>query len=120
VKRVDPSDPANLAKLPRWAQQEIERLTRNEAHYAAKLRAGPEDSDTFADPYSDSARRPLGRGTTIEFVLGQDRFGRDKRINVRTEAQHDGTVVLDVSGSNSRIAVLPRASNSIEIVHRDE
>ena len=107
-----------IAKLPKWARQEIERLEKNVAHYVAQLTAGDGDSDTFANPYS-TAKRPLGRGTTIEFVLGQDRFGRDKRIRVRTETRHDGTVVLDVSGGYG-IVVLPRASNSIEIVHRDE
>jgi hypothetical protein len=113
VKRVDPAAPENLAKLPRWARMEIERLTRNEEYYIAKLKEGPEDSDTFADPYS-AAKRPLGRGTTIEFVLGQDEFGLDLRIRARTETQHDGTVYLDVNGSDG-LVVQPRASNSVEI-----
>ena len=113
MKRIDPNDPANLAKLPRWAQQEIDRLKRNEEHYLKKLNAGPEDSDTFADPYA-SGKRPLGRGTLIEFVLGQNKHGRDQSVRVRTEQLRDGTVLLNVSGSDG-LTVYPRASNSIEI-----
>lgn len=102
-----------IAKLPKWARQEIERLEKNVAHYIAQLVAGDEDSDTFANPHS-TAKRPLGRGTSIEFVLGQDKRGHDLAIRVRTESLRDGTAMLDVSGSDG-LNVLPRASNRIEI-----
>lgn len=106
---------ARIASLPKWARQEIERLQRNEAAHVALLTAGPEDSDTFADPYGHT--RPLGRGTTIVFRLG-DGDGRDSDIRIRTEVLRDGRTVLDVNGGVGGLAVFPRASNSVEIGSR--
>lgn len=105
--------PERLASLPKWARQEIERLQRNEEHYVAQLAAGPEDSDTFADPYSE-ARRPLGRGTTIQFVLGQNKYGHDMKIQARLEQKSDGSMLLDIN-AGGLLQVFPRAANSIEI-----
>lgn len=98
------------ARLPVWAQREIERLERDLASARAKLAVGPEDSDTFADPYS-ADRRPLGRGTTIEFVLDDDR----DRIRVRLDQDSRGRVYLDVNASSSCLTLQPRSSNAIEI-----
>lgn len=97
--------PHNITKLPKWAQNEIQRLTRDLEDARSQLRAGPEDSDTFADPYS-SAPRPLGKGPTIDFVFGEH-WG--EQFQARLEGK-----VLRVNGGNS-IAVLPRASNLVEI-----
>ena len=93
----------DITKLPKWAQAEIERLTRDLESAYAKLNVGPEDSDTFADPYSE-ARQPLGKGTSIVFEFGE---GHGKRINARLEGE-----TLVVQGGDSLI-VQPRASNSI-------
>jgi hypothetical protein len=97
----------DISGLPKWAQTEIQRLQRNESSYIARLSAGPEDSDTFADPYSD-ARRPLGKGTSIEFDLD------GTKVRVRLDRTHDGTPYLDVNGVDG-LAVYPRASNSVMI-----
>ena len=98
----------DITKLPMWAQSEIQRLTQDLAAANAKLSVGPEDSDTFADPYSDSARRPLGRGTLIQFGVE-----RGERMLVRWE---DGK--LQVSSDGMGLAVQPRAANSVDIVAR--
>jgi hypothetical protein len=95
----------DLTRLPKWAQREIERLTRDVEHYKARLEVGPEDSDTFASPYSDAAT-PLGVGTVIEFRFGE-RW--DAKIMARLEGDR-----LIVSGG-SRIAVFPNASNVVEV-----
>lgn len=96
----------DVTKLPKWARQEIERLERDLANANAKLSAGPEDSDTFADAYSRQAQRPLGKGTVVEFRFGEH-WGQKFRARLE-----DGR--LKVSGGNS-IAVHPRASNVVEI-----
>ena len=100
----------DVTKLPKWAQQEIERLERDVEHFQATLSVGPDDSNTFADPYS-SAPRPLGHGTTIEFVMTDG-----TRIRVRAERNSVSGAYdrIDVNGGDT-IAVLPRAANSVEI-----
>jgi hypothetical protein len=106
----------SIENLPRWARAEITRLRADLAAYTARLNAGPADSDTFADPFS-KARRPLGRGTNIEFVLDSDspwQAGVPSEIRCRIDVGHDGVPFLDVNGNGS-IEVRPRASNAIEI-----
>lgn len=99
----------NIESLPKWAQAEISRLQHDLKWLEAKLSAGPEDSRTFADPYSD-APRPLGLDPTIEFRLGEGE-ARGKRIRVKIS--EDGEV-LEISGDDS-IHIQPRSSNSIQI-----
>jgi len=96
------------SKLPKWAQREIERQERDIAYLQGKLAAGPENSDTFADPYSEGAMRPLGRGTTVEF-----RINPQSKIRCRVMNTHRGPV-LDVNGDVG-IYIEPTASNAIRI-----
>lgn len=95
-----------IERLPKWAQAHIEKLKRDLAYAHAKLEAGPEDSDTFADPHHD-VQRPLGKRPTIAFQMGEDRW--DRILIYRTE---DGE--LDICGSGI-LAVMPRASNSLRV-----
>lgn len=94
-----------LDKLPKYAQHEIARLAMDLEDARAKLAAGPEDSDTFADPYA-SVPRPLGKGTTIRFGgLG------DQSFNVFWK---EGALeVTGNRGSKDAMAVLPCVSNSV-------
>lgn len=96
----------DITKLPVWAQRKIEVLQRDISYLNSKLAAGPENSNTFADPYS-SAPRPLGDSPTVEFVVGPDKL-RD-RIRVRVEGDE-----IDVNGSTI-MTVRPRAGNSVRI-----
>lgn len=101
---------SQLAKLPKWAQTEIKRLRANEASYLRQLRVGPEDSDTFASPYSN-AKRPLGRGTAIEFVMPSDDIHTgEARITVRVDGDH-----LEVYGSDGALCVQPSSSNTLKL-----
>ena len=99
------TDAEKMARLPKWAQQRITVLEQNLARAHAKLNAGPDDSDTFADPYGE-AQRPLGTGTRIDFVL---RPGTGGSFHVNLV---DGR--LRVHGGDA-VHVLPRAANAIEI-----
>lgn len=98
----------DITKLPKWAQSELRRLERDLASARETLAAGPEDSNTFADPYS--TRRPLGADPTILFVLGE----RDE-IRVRVDRDSHGRAYLDVNASSGRLMVHPRSSNGIEL-----
>lgn len=101
--------PHDLSRLPAWARHEIERLTADLASAHAKLAAGPDDSNTFAGPYS-TPPVPLGLGTIV-------RFGSLKSLPGTFDAYiEDGTLVVRGSGS-SEIAVLPRGGNVVHVRH---
>lgn len=100
-----PPPERDLSKLPKWARQEIERLRADLAYTQEKLSAGPADSDTFADPYSN-APRPLGCGTAIEF-----RFGNDWSQKFQARLIGDK---LQINAGNT-LVVFPHASNVVSI-----
>jgi hypothetical protein len=97
-------DDKQFDKLPLYARREMTMLRNRVSYLEERAASGPEDSDTFAYPYSD-APIPLGEGTGIQF--GTDRLGA---FIVRL--MHDGT--LDVH-SGDLISILPRAANSARI-----
>ncbi len=101
---------ARMARLPAWARDRINLLERELAYERAKLTVGEADSDTIADRWSD-APRPLGLGTRIAFVVSRRENGTPRDfLECYIE---DGA--LTVLGSDSRITVHPRASNSIDV-----
>jgi hypothetical protein len=95
----------DLSKLPKWAQQEISRLRANEKHLRRRIEAGPEDSNVFAEPYSDSPT-PLGKDTTIEFRFGD---GWHQKFKVDLVGEY-----LEIYGGNT-LQVEPQASNVVRI-----
>lgn len=92
-------------KLPKWAQQELGRLERDLEHAQARLAEGPENSNTFADPYADSPR-PLGEGTLIEYRFGES-WG--EKFSVRLEGDK-----LYVMGG-STLSIYPQSSNTFRV-----
>jgi hypothetical protein len=86
------------------------RLQREAQHWKALVAVGPDESDTFADPYSD-APRPLGHAVDIEFVTTSGAklracLGRDQVSGLIDR--------LEISG-DSLITVNPRAANVVWI-----
>lgn len=102
---------ARLASLPKWAQAEMARLRGNVEYWRRRASVGPDDSNTFAHPYSD-APLPLGHDTTIQFVTTAG-----LRINVHLERNRVSGAYdrLDVNAGDS-VLIVPRASNSIKII----
>lgn len=88
---------------------EIERLQRDVAYLQAKLSAGPDDSNTFADPYSDSPR-PLGTAT-IEFVTTSGAKIRARLERDRVSGLYER---LNINADNP-IAIFPNASNDADV-----
>jgi hypothetical protein len=68
--------------------------------------ASPEDSNVFADPYSDT-KRPLGRGTMIQFGTQED------PATFTAEMQDDGAlkVLVTKNGHKGDPAILALSSN---------
>jgi hypothetical protein len=109
----------DVSKLPKWAQYKIETLEREVATLEEKLMVGPEDSDTFADPFLGFDRnnpkgrtgRPLGKGMRVRFELGPE---YPEYIEAWTR---DGVLQL-MAGET--IAIIPEASNAARVrVGRD-
>ncbi len=96
-------------RLPKWAQQEITRLNANVEYWKARATVGPENSDTFLDPYGDPPT-PLGKRPVVEFHLGPDRF--NDRIRVNVEAGGRGE--LYVAGGTT-LKITPWATNVVKI-----
>ncbi len=96
---------AQLDRLPKYAQHEIARLAGDLGTAKAELAAGPENSDTFADPYASSPRS-LGKGTRVRFGgLGDQTFD---------VSWAEGELsVTGNRGSKDAMAVLPCVSNSV-------
>lgn len=95
----------DTTRLPKWAQQELYRLERDLESAYARLAEGPENSNTFADPYA-KAPRALGDSPMIEFRFGT-KWG--EKFQVRLEDDH-----LVISGGSS-LAIHPRSSNGINV-----
>lgn len=103
---MNPQEP-DPSRLPKWAQRRLETLERDLADAQSRLAAGPDDSDTFADPYRD-VPRPLGKGTMIQF--GDVEEGA---FNVSFE---DGQLRIQFASLRSQgLVVLPWSSNSVRL-----
>ena len=99
-------------KLPVWAQNEISRLERDVEYYKTRLAAGPEDSDTFANPHDD-APTPLGQGTLIQFgVRPGPRFR--VRLQDRRGRVDDERPELEIS-ADDMLEIIPWASNVVRV-----
>ncbi len=95
--------PNDTTKLPKWAQSRISVLERDLAYERERLMEGPEDSNTFADPYA-TAPRPLGKDTHIEFRLDGG------KVSARIE---NGNLFLLASGG--RVKIQPHSSNTFTV-----
>ena len=103
-------------RLPKWARTEIERLRRDLADAKERLAAGPENSNTFADPYLD--KKPLGTDTTVEF-----RLASGGKVRVRIARDRGGTKeyvdVMHVGRHACELAIRPSSSNTFEVIEVD-
>lgn len=101
---------SDVKKLPKWAQNLIYKLERDLESAHAKLSAGPEDSNTIADPHSDPFR-PLGTDTTIRFKVGEEWH---EYIDVRVRTDHKGESYIYLMGGDS-ISIEPESSNTATV-----
>jgi hypothetical protein len=102
--------PGNIAALPKWAQAEITRLERAVEYWQGVASVGPDESNTFANPFSD-APKPLGHDVTIEFVTTA---GQKLRASLERDQVTGLYDRLEISG-DGLLAVHPRAANVVWI-----
>jgi hypothetical protein len=105
------SDRHDLTKLPKWAQTLIAVLESDIRYLKAKVEAGPENSNTFADPHADPPR-PLGQSPNIQFMLGRDDLRQ--YIQARIQQDHNGTPYVYIMGGDS-IVIEPQSSNTVRL-----
>lgn len=99
------TDTDKLARLPRWAQDRIRTLESSLDAANERLSAGPDDSDTFADPYArfdGSQPQPLGKGVDVEYRVPGQRYGFIVKMDQDGDlkVQGEGPMQLDLSASN--------------------
>lgn len=92
----------DLTKLPKWAQNEIDRLQRNVEHWKAQALAGPETSDTWIEHHAGRGRTPLGEGVHVVFTLPG---GHELQV------YREGHQLRIAGDGHSAIAAVPQASN---------
>lgn len=110
----------DISKLPLWAQREIVRLRADLEDATKTLAAGPEDSNTFADPYfgwepgrSEKGGRPLGHDTMVEFRMES---GGYFHVQIKSQGGEEYLDVYHAEGPRrSTPAVFPRSSNTFEV-----
>ena len=103
-----------VARLPKWAQAEIETLQMRLAGHKrqiAELSAGPDDSNVLVSNYGYPDRL-LGRDTRIRFLLGWDGY-----IEVRHSRDDPGSLEVRASGTGLKGAlhVIPQSSNAVRV-----
>jgi hypothetical protein len=119
-EQIVPTDP-RVEKLPKWAQDHIAllrmRLSEARADANNARTRGPEDTDTFAEPYSQSPIY-LPVGARVVFRLAE---GRD--ITAHVIHGRNGETYLDVTASGFRggsdLYVSPQASNVVRLTTGD-
>ncbi len=94
----------DISKLPKWAQTEIEVLRRNVSHLEAELAIGPDESDTFIDPYTRD-RTPLGKGVRIVLELQSEQsievVNKGEYVEARSTGKHSGSLQIQPQSSNA-------------------
>lgn len=99
-------------RLPVWARDRIHLLEQNLAYARARLAAGPDDSNTFADPYGDPPR-PLGTDVQVQWRL----YNGVYTVGCHVEAA-EGDASLEVMTSRL-LSVEPVSGNLVRIVNRE-
>lgn len=111
-----------IEKQPQWVQDLIAaqaRTIKRVLAQNAELTAGPEGSDTIADPKIHMLRdgrtaRPLGKGTEVEFQLSDM---RDDHLDVKI-IESNGRRVLQINGGYA-LNIDVQASNILHVYNRD-
>lgn len=101
----------DLGRMTKKAADYIELLERNLAYAREKLAEGPEDSDTFADPYSETPR-PLGQGTLVQ-------FGASKHEGTWKVHVEEGQLSVNFQAlGNYDMVIVPVSSNLVRLEGR--
>lgn len=108
---TNPADEYDVSRLPRHGQVYVKsllaKIERLEGRIA-ELTVGPEDSDTFAEPYAEEPL-PLGRRAHVRFNGATTTEGS---FDVQMK---DGDLHILVNGTMDDAAIMPQSNNVIRI-----
>lgn len=109
--------PEQIARLPKWAQHELERLHKNVLYYANQL-AGP-GGRVHLNPYDKLVSRLFPEDTTVRFHLGDPSVQFPSRYFDVDIHQGSDIVIptsrLRVSSDDYPMVIQPEAANSFYV-----
>jgi hypothetical protein len=111
------STPNDPSKLPKWAQDEMERLRRDVTYWKAKAHEylhaeqDPSTTDTAVRGFGLEKDRGLPVGTCIAFKLASKRY-RDALGNFAHVQVKDGALEINTGRS---MVIIPHVTNVIRI-----
>lgn len=106
-------NPDQLARLPKYAQDEFLALNREIERLTKITEGGPDDSNTAIVRWTRSAsvsRQPLEPGARVQFT--PDLYVPDLYVEVYVDANRG---VVARSGGSNYLSVRPRSSNVVEL-----
>lgn len=119
--RKDIRNEEDRARLPVWAQTDVEGLLREVKRLHGLvdelLAGGPANGDTFVSGGHVEPDRPLGTGPTVNFgveklTLDPGREVTEHILDARWDAESGR---LLVSAYNGRVNIRPTATNTFEV-----
>lgn len=103
------------ARLPKWAQDELNHL-RNRVETLTKMaNAGPEDSNTFASHLGSQVQRPLGADPMIDFYLDEVKCFRPGHLSARVTERYGSKHLEIMSNGGGALIIEPFSSNVVAI-----
>lgn len=113
---VQQVEPERMAKLPVYAQDEINQSRRRIEELTAELEAlvAPDNAvSTHADPHADRPK-PIGDNPVV-----RHRLADGSQVEV---SYHPHKVVVSANGNSfhQRLIVVPQVSNVVEVILSDE
>jgi len=104
----------DVAKLPKWAQSRIRVLENSVQYYKDKMLQGDQPGGAIRAHVAHGVVRGLPDETEIEFTMSD---GSQVRVSLTDD---DSIELMHVySTYRSRMAVVPRAGNVLEVITAD-
>lgn len=112
--------PEQLERLPKWAREHIERLTR-ERDAACRLRDRLLDEQTPSPFYTTETVAEPGRLPATRYLPGVSRVHlRHQEIEAELYFDERGIGLAFVGSRFGRVGIMPQASNVIRLVRVED
>jgi hypothetical protein len=106
---------AQMARLPKWAYEEITRLRGETASLRSRLAGGFSESDTFVEHIAQGVSQPLGIEPLISFYTGEVERRAVGHIEATIVGPSGGSRRLQLRCPVGGLIVRPQSSNVITV-----